>query len=181
MARRQNDKLSKRAAQDSSKISTLPEQIDGPVGGLNRDGLDFINTLLYGYRFGNQVFNTVTPHHEDWIMLFVVLANDAEGRATVTKNIVEITGRAYGTVRASLQRFEKLGYIEPNQRIGRSELYVPTPAMKQAVNDFAKKILAAYSKSTQSVCTRQRPCIKPRSAQKSARHKANGLILCQPV
>ncbi len=139
MARRQNDKLSKRAAQDSSKISTLPEQIDGPVGGLNRDGLDFINTLLYGYRFGNQVFNTVTPHHEDWIMLFVVLANDAEGRATVTKNIVEITGRAYGTVRASLQRFEKLGYIEPNQRIGRSELYVPTPAMKQAVNDFAKK------------------------------------------
>lgn len=87
MARRQNDKLSKRAAQDSSKISTLPEQIDGPVGGLNRDGLDFINTLLYGYRFGNQVFNTVTPHHEDWIMLFVVLANDAEGRATVTKKI----------------------------------------------------------------------------------------------
>ena len=55
------------------------------------------------------------------------------------ENIVEITGRAYGTVRASLQRFEQLGYIEPNQRIGRSELYVPTPALKRAVNDFAKK------------------------------------------
>ena len=39
--------------------------------------------------------------------------------------------RAYGKVRASLQRFEQLGYIEPNQRIGRSELYVPTPAMKR--------------------------------------------------
>lgn len=47
--------------------------------------------------------------------------------------------RAYGKVRASLQRFEQLGYIEPNQRIGRSELYVPTPAMKRAVNDFANK------------------------------------------
>lgn len=64
-------------------------------------------------------------------MLFTILTNEAEGRATVTKNIVEITGRAYGTVRASLHRFEKLGYIEPNQRIGRSELYVPTPLLKK--------------------------------------------------
>jgi DNA-binding PadR family transcriptional regulator len=55
----------------------------------------------------------------------------------VTKNIVEITGRAYGTVRSSLHRFEELGYIEPNQRIGRSELYVPTDKMKKTVNEFA--------------------------------------------
>ena len=61
--------------------------------------------------------------------------NDAVRR----KHFHGLPGRAYGTVRASLQRFEQLGYIEPNQRIGRSELYVPTPAMKRAVNDFAKK------------------------------------------
>jgi len=29
--------------------------------------------------------------------------------------------------------------FEPNQRIGRSELYVPIPAMKRAVNNFSKK------------------------------------------
>jgi DNA-binding transcriptional regulator PaaX len=56
----------------------------------------------------------------------------------VTKNIVEITGRAYGTVRSSLHRFQELGYIEPNQRIGRSELYVPTDKMKKTVNEFAR-------------------------------------------
>ena len=56
----------------------------------------------------------------------------------MTKNIVEITGRAYGTVRSSLHRFEELGYIEPNQRIGRSELYVPTAKMKKTVNEFAR-------------------------------------------
>jgi hypothetical protein len=56
----------------------------------------------------------------------------------VTKNIVELTGRAYGTVRASLQRFVTLGYIEFNQRIGRSELYVPTPALKQIINQSAE-------------------------------------------
>jgi hypothetical protein len=41
-------------------------------------------------------------------------------------------------VRASLQRFEKLGYIEPNQRIGRSELYVPTAYLKQLINRSAE-------------------------------------------
>ena len=76
----------------------------------------------------------MTPHHEDWIILFVIMVNESQGRATVTKNIIELTGRAYGTVRASLQRFEKLGYIEPNQRSGRSGLYVPTPYLKQLIN-----------------------------------------------
>lgn len=136
MARRQNHKLSAKSAK--TDMFTLPEQITKPIHGLDQDAQDFVNTLLFGYRFGNRIFDTQTPHHEDWIMLFVILTNEAEGRATVTKNIVEITGRAYGTVRASLQRFERLGYIEPNQRIGRSELYVPTPAMKKAVNAFAK-------------------------------------------
>jgi hypothetical protein len=136
MARRQNHKLSAKAAE--KEIFTLPNQITKPIQGLENEAQDFINTLLFGYRFGNHIFDTQTPHHEDWIMLFVILTNEAEGRATVTKNIVEITGRAYGTVRASLQRFEELGYIESNQRIGRSELYVPTPKMKKAVNAFAK-------------------------------------------
>ena len=71
-------------------------------------------------------------------MLFAILTNEAAGRATVTKNIVEITGRAYGTVRSSLHRFEEFGYIEPNQRIGRSELYVPTDKTKKTVNEFAR-------------------------------------------
>tara|TARA_B110000971_G_scaffold179446_1_gene185688 strand:+ start:3257 stop:3727 length:471 start_codon:yes stop_codon:yes gene_type:complete len=136
MARRQNHKLSAKAAE--KEIFTLPNQITKPILGLENDAQDFINTLLLSYRFGNHIFDTQTPHHEDWIMLFVILTNEAEGRATVTKNIVEITGRAYGTVRASLQRFEELGYIEPNQRIGRSELYVLTQKMKKAVNAFAK-------------------------------------------
>lgn len=68
----------------------------------------------------------------------------------MTKNIVEITGRAYGTVRASLQRFEEFGYIEPNQRIGRSELYVPTSKMKKAVNAFAKTFLPHVARARNS-------------------------------
>ena len=136
MARRQNHKLSSKT--EEKEVFTLPDQIIKPIQGLEDEAQDFINTLLFGYRFGNHIFDTQTPHHEDWIMLFVILTNEAEGRATVTKNIVEITGRAYGTVRASLQRFEDLGFIEPNQRIGRSELYVPTQKMKEAVNALAK-------------------------------------------
>ena len=135
MARRQNYKLSAPGKRD---VFTLPEQINKPIGGLDSDAQEFINTLLFGYQYGKRIFDTKTPHHEDWIMLVTILTNEAEGRATVTKNIVEITGRAYGTVRASLQRFEDMGYIEPNQKIGRSELYVPTIKLKRALNRFAK-------------------------------------------
>lgn len=137
MARRQNHKLT-RQRRSGTQGFTLPDRIMPEVPGMTRDGMDFINTLLTGYRFGSDLFDTQTPHHEDWIMLFVILTNESEGRATVTKNIVEITGRAYGTVRASLQRFEELGFIEPNQRIGRSELYVPTPALKKHINNFGR-------------------------------------------
>ena len=137
MARRQNHKLT-RQRRATQQGFTLPDRISPEVPGMNREGMDFINTLLTSYRFGSDLFDTQTPHHEDWIMLFVILTNESEGRATVTKNIVEITGRAYGTVRASLQRFEELGFISPNQRIGRSELYVPTPALKKHINSFAR-------------------------------------------
>lgn len=137
MARRQNHKLIHQTKTTSDGF-TLPDQINPSVPGMTADSMDFINTLLMSYRFGSDIFDTQTPHHEDWIMLFVILTNEAEGRATVTKNIVEITGRAYGTVRASLQRFEELGYIAPNQRIGRSELYVPTPALKKRINTYAR-------------------------------------------
>ena len=138
MARRQNHKLTEKATSGEEDIFTLPEQITAPIHGLEKDGQDFVNALLLSYRFGHDIFDTPTPHHEDWIMLFAILTNEAAGRSTVTKNIVEITGRAYGTVRSSLHRFEELGYIEPNQRIGRSDLYVPTAKMKKTVNVFAK-------------------------------------------
>lgn len=138
MARRQNHKLTEKATRGLDEVFSLPEQITTPTHGLEKDGQDFVNALLLSYRFGNNIFDTPTPHHEDWIMLFAILTNEAAGRATVTKNIVEITGRAYGTVRSSLHRFEELGYIEPNQHIGRSELYVPTEKMKKTVNAFAR-------------------------------------------
>lgn len=71
----------------------------------------------------------------------------AKSRPTVTKNIVEITGRAYGTVRGSLQRFERLGFIQPNRRIGRSELYVPTPKLKKYIDTYARSFWTALRRS----------------------------------
>ena len=67
-------------------------------------------------------------------MLFVALADAAGWRTTVTKSSVEITDRAYGTVRASLQRCARLGYLQTKQRIGRSQLYEPTNKMKDTLN-----------------------------------------------
>ncbi len=157
MARRQNQKLTEKATRDLDDIFTLPDQITNPIHGLEKDGQDFVNALLLSYRFGHDIFDTPTPHHEDWIMLFAILTNEAEGRATVTKNIVEITGRAYGTVRSSLHRFERLGYIEPNQRIGRSELYVPTDKMKKTVNVFARNFWEQVNSTRRSRSLAKKP------------------------
>lgn len=157
MARRQNHKLTEKAVRSENDVFTLPEQITTPILGLEKDGQDFVNALLLSYRFGNDIFDTPTPHHEDWIMLFAILTNEAAGRATVTKNIVEITGRAYGTVRSSLHRFEELGYIEPNQRIGRSDLYVPTAKMKKTVNAFAKNFWEQIAQSRRASARMKNP------------------------
>lgn len=137
MARRKNLKTIKGDEEEAYNFS-LPTKINKPIDGINPDGMALINALLLSNRFGLHAFKPLTPHHEDWMILFVIMANESLGRATVTKNIVELTGRAYGTVRASLQRFVSLGYIESNQRIGRSELYVPTPALKQIINQSAE-------------------------------------------
>lgn len=110
--------------------------------GLTPSIIEFVNAVLSLYKTGQKLFNSSVPASEDWAILIVVIANDALGRATVTKNVVEVTGRAFGTIRAALLRFEKLGYIESQQRIGRSELYVPTEKFKRALEESA----AAFSK-----------------------------------
>ena len=86
MARRQNEKLTRQRRGVQQGFS-LPDKIDPPVPGMNVDSMDFVNTLLVSYRFASNLFDTQTPHHEDWIMLFVILTNEAEERATVTKTL----------------------------------------------------------------------------------------------
>lgn len=117
---------------------TLPKEISTCVPGVLPEAMRSINVLLNAHNFGRELFQTDAPQYEDWMMLFIILSNDAEGKSTVTKNFVEVTGRAYGTVRAALRRFEARGYIRPIQRIGRAELYVPTPKLKQSINRWGR-------------------------------------------
>lgn len=132
---------SKTVAKVKSKVILFdsdPVQIRSGAPDLSAEATNCLNVLLHAQNFGRAFFDNELPHSEDWAMLFVIIANDAEGRATVTKNIVEVTGRAYGTIRAALVRFENLGYIVSQQRIGRSELYVPTEKLKEYLNEYAK-------------------------------------------
>lgn len=144
-----NDSAFKRNIQDQTKArelletAHLPDLRRGAVEGLSPEAINFINTICEVISAGQSIFQTPVPTPEDWAMLLVVLANDSIGRATVTKNIVEVTGRAFGTVRTALLRFERLGYIESQQRIGRSELYVPTDHLKSTINDLAQRFYSA--------------------------------------
>lgn len=118
----------------------LPKEISTNVPGVIPEAMRSINVLLNAHDFGCELFQTDAPQYEDWMMLFIILSNEAEGKSTVTKNFVEVTGRAYGTVRSALRRFEERGYIQPIQRIGRAELYVPTQKLKQAVNRWGRQL-----------------------------------------
>jgi len=118
----------------------LPVEIPAHVPGLLPEAVRSINVLLNAHIFGRELFDSAAPQYEDWIMLFIILANEAEGKSTVTKNFVEVTGRAYGTVRATMRRFEARGYIRTLQRIGRAELYVPTDKLKKAVNQWGRNL-----------------------------------------
>lgn len=118
----------------------LPHEISPYVPGIIPEAMRSINVLLNAHAFGADLFQTQAPQYEDWMMLFILLANDAEGKSTVTKNFVEVTGRAYGTVRASLKRFEERGYIRSLQKIGRAELYVPTDKLKRAINQWGRQL-----------------------------------------
>lgn len=89
----------------------FPDLDKKPIDGLTQDAHCYISTLARAFQCGQALFHTPIPTAEDWAILLVVINNEASGRATVTKNIVEVTGRAFGTVRAALLRFEKLGYI----------------------------------------------------------------------
>ena len=137
--------MNKRASRTSSSLPnggefTLPKEINSFVPGMLPEAVRAINVLLNAHEFGKDLFETKAPHYEDWIMLFILIANESDEKSTVTKNFVEVTGRAYGTVRASLKRFEERGYIHTLQKIGRSELYVPTDKLKKAVNQWARQL-----------------------------------------
>ncbi len=127
-----------KAQSKSISFDLDPVQIRSGSPDLSAGATNCLNVLLHAQNFGRAFFDNELPHSEDWAMLFVIIGNDSEGRATVTKNIVEVTGRAYGTIRAALVRFEDLGYLVSQQRIGRSELYVPTEKLKQYLNEYAK-------------------------------------------
>lgn len=118
---------------------SLPTKIDVPIDGLTQDALDFINTLLFSYHFSAETFNARSPQRTDLIVLLIMLVNDSGDRSTVTKNIVEITGHVHATARASLVRFEELGYIKCVDNIGRSQLYRLTPELKTIVNEFSSR------------------------------------------
>ena len=131
----------------------LPQEISPHVSGVLPEAMRGINVLLNAHSLGCDLFQTQAPQYEEWMMLFIILANDAEGKSTVTKNFVEVTGRAYGTVRAALKRFEEKGYIRPLQKIGRAELYVPTSKLKRAVNLWGRQLwpyIEELSKENQS-------------------------------
>ncbi len=118
----------------------FPNEIEPTVSGLSTEAVLSINVLLNAHRLGQDLFGTSSPNYEDWVMIFVLLSNESVGRSTVTKDFVDLTGRAYGTIRSGLKRFEDRGYIRSLQKIGRSELYVSTEKLKTTLNSWSHEL-----------------------------------------
>ncbi len=101
-----------------------------------------IAALVETHRYAEENFETRLTGHADWILIHLLLQNDASGRGTVVKHVIETVGCSPGTVRTMFQRFHRAGYIEQQQRIGRSELYRPTAKLKKFVTKWSQNAWA---------------------------------------
>ena len=115
------------AASESISASTIAPEI-----------AEAITQLVSMHEYAEDHFETRLTGHADWILIDLLLQNDASGRGTVVKHVIETVGCSPGTVRTMFQRFHKSGYIEQQQRIGRSELYRPTAKLKKFVTKWAQ-------------------------------------------
>ena len=113
-----------------------------------------ITQLVGMHEYAEDHFETRLTGHADWILIHLLLQNDAAGRGTVVKHVIETVGCSPGTVRTMFQRFHKSGYIEQQQRIGRSELYRPTAKLKKFVTKWAQN---AWKKTEQKTEPKTEP------------------------
>ncbi len=104
--------------------------------------------IIETHSYAEDHFETKLAGHADWILINLLLQNDAAGRGTVVKHVIETVGCSPGTVRTMFQRFHKAGYIEQQQRIGRSELYRPTAKLKKFVTKWARNAWAKSNTKT---------------------------------
>ena len=90
-------------------------------------------------RKGNGLFLDRPPELYEWAIVLEVLKNDAAGRLTVAKHLVEATGKSDNTIRSAIERFLASNLVMPVQMIGRSVLYAPTAELKARLNAIADK------------------------------------------
>lgn len=96
-----------------------------------------LEKFVAAQRFAEENFDAKINKHVDWILIQLLLKNDANGRSTVVKHVIESARCSPGTVRVMFNRFQKNGYIEAQEKIGRSELFRPTTKLKKFITKWA--------------------------------------------
>ena len=97
-----------------------------------------LNQLVEAHLYAEAHFGTKIAGHADWALIRLLIENDSKGRSTVVKHVIEAAGCSPGTVRAMLGRFQRNGYVKVREKIGRSELYRPTPKLKKFITRWAQ-------------------------------------------
>lgn len=114
---------------------------DRPDSGLSRDALRFLAVIDRFHQVAEAVLGADGREKLHWQIISEIIVNDFHGRHTVTKNIVDTTGRANATVRTVLDSFERHGLIVEVQRVGRSILYSPTPKLLALLNEVGESMM----------------------------------------
>ena len=86
---------------------------------------------------------------EDFMAVGLLLSNHSRKLRTVTKHVIEATGRAPGTIRRLFREYESHGWVRCVQKIGRSEIYEPTSTLLDLVNLWGETAWTNIQKATQ--------------------------------
>ncbi len=99
--------------------------------------LDFVMTSL---KQGEKMFSGRLRTHADWVLIQVLFENEAAGRGTVVRDVIQAAGGSPGMVRAIFQRFKRAGYIGLQQKVGRQELYQPTAKLRAFIVGWSEAL-----------------------------------------
>ncbi len=105
---------------------------------LNEEVYRKLQWLADAHHFAEEHCDAKITKHADWILIKLLLENDAKGKATVVKHVIEASRCSAGTVRQMFNRFQKYEYIKVYQKIGRSELYRPTAKLRKFVDKWSR-------------------------------------------
>ncbi len=86
-----------------------------------------VEGILHGMNLGKELLGAEhVQRHSHLMAILILLRNEADNKATESKEVIAELGQSAGAARSALARLQERNLIEVSRRVGRSPLFRPT-------------------------------------------------------